>query len=195
MKKGNILNNCLVSEWGGLLNTKQWLSFFTYKWKFCSGIHYKLAICIRLLLLMDFMNQECGMISAYLGMLPYQCWRKAKMWKQLIHTEVNHLNMSSVSIHWSGTRINRQDAKLCHETASKRLKQWQCSKQLHQGDFAHHHWRYFRAVAVITEVCIENGEPLLNVKCKDPDMDNFYFEVDENDLAKNLWVDLYSVST
>jgi hypothetical protein len=50
------------------------------------------------------------------------------------------------------------------ETVNKRFKQWGCLKQVfrHNDDMARHHSSCFRAVAVITQLSIENGEPLFS---------------------------------
>jgi hypothetical protein len=51
----------------------------------------------------------------------------------------------------------------------------------YRGDISRH-GRIFRTVAIVTQLCIENGEPLFNVEYEDPDFDNYYFdESDEGD--------------
>ena len=53
-----------------------------------------------------------------------------------------------------------------HETVHKRFKQWGCLLQR----FCHNitrHAEVFHAVAVITELAIENGEPLFEVNYSD----------------------------
>ena len=56
-----------------------------------------------------------------------------------------------------------------HETVNKRFKQWGCLKQVfrHSHDLAYKHASVFRAVAVITQLAIEDGEPLYAVKYDD----------------------------
>ena len=51
------------------------------------------------------------------------------------------------------------------ETVNKRFKQWGCLKQVfrHKEDLARQHSSCFRAVAVITQLAIDNGEPLFSV--------------------------------
>jgi hypothetical protein len=53
-------------------------------------------------------------------------------------------------------------ARSCHETLNKRLKQWHCLHDTFCHDLVKH-GSVFRAVAVITQVAIENGEPLFSV--------------------------------
>jgi hypothetical protein len=50
------------------------------------------------------------------------------------------------------------------ETVNKRFKQWGCLKQVfrHNDDLARRHSSCFRAVAVITQLSIEDGEPLFS---------------------------------
>ena len=53
-----------------------------------------------------------------------------------------------------------------HETANKRLKQWKCLKEVFRHGIEKHS-AVFRAVAVITQLSIENGEPLFGVDYDD----------------------------
>ena len=50
-----------------------------------------------------------------------------------------------------------------HETVNKRFKQWKCLKDVFQHNLAKHH-DMFTAVAVVTQLAMENGEPLFNVE-------------------------------
>jgi hypothetical protein len=59
-------------------------------------------------------------------------------------------------------RKMQQRVRACHETVSKRLKQWGCVYQ----NISHaipDHAEVFRAVTVITQLCISLGEPLFQV--------------------------------
>lgn len=67
-----------------------------------------------------------------------------------------------------------------HETINKRFKQWNCLKQIFRGDITEH-GMYFRFCAIVTQLCIENGEPLFSVDYEDPDFDNMYFQDDNID--------------
>ena len=186
-KKGDILNDCLVSVDGiDCLIPNNGRKFFTHKWKFYGGICYEVAICIL-----------SGEIVAVNG--PYEpgVWNDLSVFRNVTLSmleEGERVEADDIyrgespryvkcpkSIGHQQELTDEMQSLVRHrqETANKRLKQWQCIKQLHRGDIAHH-GRYFRAVAVITEVCIENGEPLFSVEYEDPDMDNFYFEVDDD---------------
>jgi hypothetical protein len=62
-----------------------------------------------------------------------------------------------------------------HETINKRFKQWGVLKQVFRGD-TRTHGKYFRFVAIVTQLAIESGEPLFQVDYEDPDFDNLYFD-------------------
>ena len=67
-----------------------------------------------------------------------------------------------------------------HETINNRFKQWQILKQVHRNDISHH-GRVFHCIAILTQLAIENGEPLFSVDYEDPDLDNHHFPVDDGD--------------
>ena len=58
--------------------------------------------------------------------------------------------------------------RMRQETINMRLKQWEILKQVYRHDITKHGY-VLRAVAVVVQVAIENGEPL--------------FQVDYNDLS------------
>jgi hypothetical protein len=62
-----------------------------------------------------------------------------------------------------------------HETINRRFKQWGILKQVFRGDLSKH-GQAFCLCAIVTQLCIENGEPLFQVDYEDPDWDNFYFD-------------------
>jgi hypothetical protein len=70
------------------------------------------------------------------------------------------------------------------ETINRRFKQWGILKQIYRGNVTNH-GQAFQLVAIVTQLAIENGEPLFQVDYKDPDWDNLYFDdagiVDEED--------------
>ena len=53
-----------------------------------------------------------------------------------------------------------------HETLNGRLKNWENLKQVFRHDILEH-GNVFRAIAVITQLSIENGEPLFEVEYSD----------------------------
>ena len=52
------------------------------------------------------------------------------------------------------------------ETVNKRFKQWEILVQVYRHDITMHGY-VFRAIAVITQLAIENGEPLFPVDYND----------------------------
>ena len=61
-----------------------------------------------------------------------------------------------------------------HETINKRFKQFGVLKQVYRHDLRDH-GDVFRSVAVITQLAIDNGEPLFAVEYEDPYLDDNYF--------------------
>ena len=56
-----------------------------------------------------------------------------------------------------------QRVRSSHEMVNKRFKQWKCLKDVFRHNLAKHH-DMFTAVAVVTQLAMENGEPLFNVE-------------------------------
>ena len=63
-------------------------------------------------------------------------------------------------------RQMQQRARARHETVNKRFKQWGCLTQTYRHDLLKHA-DVFRAIAVITQLSIEQGEPLFDVQYND----------------------------
>ncbi len=53
-----------------------------------------------------------------------------------------------------------------HEHCNRRMKQWAILRQEFQHDLTHHE-SVFCAIAVMTQLCIQNGEPLATVSYKE----------------------------
>lgn len=64
------------------------------------------------------------------------------------------------------TQKMQQIARCRQETANKRFKQWGCLTQTFRHDIRKHA-EVFRAVAVITQLSIQHGEPLFQVRYND----------------------------
>jgi hypothetical protein len=56
--------------------------------------------------------------------------------------------------------------RACHETLNWRLKNWGILSQVYRHDIMRHGY-VFRACAVVTQLTIENGEPLFEVEYED----------------------------
>jgi hypothetical protein len=54
------------------------------------------------------------------------------------------------------------------KTVNKRLKHWECLKQIFTHNLIHHDGDVFRSVAVITQLAINSGEKLMSASYKDP---------------------------
>lgn len=52
-------------------------------------------------------------------------------------------------------------ARLRHETCNRRFKQWACMNVRFRHSMVHH-GECMKAIAVLTQLAIENGEPLFN---------------------------------
>ena len=68
-----------------------------------------------------------------------------------------------------------------HETINKRFKQWQILKKVYRSKISNH-GHVFRTVAIVTQICIENGERLFHLDYEDPHLDDYYFEDDDDEL-------------
>ena len=65
---------------------------------------------------------------------------------------------------------NEEMQRLCrsrHETVNGRMKAWKILAEPYRHDISTH-GEVFRAIAVITQLAIKNGEPLFHVEYKDP---------------------------
>jgi hypothetical protein len=64
----------------------------------------------------------------------------------------------------SQNRQHQKQACIHQETANKRFKQWGCLKQALRPGIVHQHVEAFRAVDIITQLCINSDEPLFTVE-------------------------------
>ena len=67
----------------------------------------------------------------------------------------------------------RNDVRARHETANKRLKQWNALSGVFRHDLSKHS-TVFHAVALITQIAIESGESLFEIEGYD---DNLVYDV------------------
>jgi hypothetical protein len=78
-----------------------------------------------------------------------------------------HSNEDNIFLSESG-QWQKYLVHACHETVNKRLKQWNCLHRVSWHNLRKH-GPVFRAVASITQLAIENGEPLFDVEYNDTD--------------------------
>ena len=71
----------------------------------------------------------------------------------------------------TATKRMQSIVRQCHETVNKSFKQFGVLKNRYRHDIRKH-GDVFRAVAVLTEVALENGEPLFSVDYKEADSDS-----------------------
>jgi hypothetical protein len=137
------------------------LAPFSKKWyshKFNGpGLRYEVGLCI-----------QTGDIVWIHGPFPPGDWPDLSIFR---HALLHHLG--------DGERVEADAGYIgefprhvktpVHETVNKRFKQWGCLKQVfrHVHDLAYKHASVFRAVAVITQLAIEDGEPLYAVEYHD----------------------------
>lgn len=161
--------------------------FHTHKWRFHSALRYEIAV---------------GIVSGDLVWIngPYEAglWNDISIFRNaLLHQLEDGERVESddglrgVSPQYSkcprsiGNRVEceemQQLVRSRHETVNKRFKQWNILKSIYKGKIEYH-GGYFRIVAIITQLCIEHGEPLFSVEYEDPYDDDYYFaeEADDN---------------
>ncbi len=63
-------------------------------------------------------------------------------------------------------RMMKTRLRARHETCNKRFKQWGILSQVYRHDFVDHHY-VFHAIAVLTQLAFETGEPLFSVEYDD----------------------------
>jgi hypothetical protein len=74
-----------------------------------------------------------------------------------------YVKTRSSPLHSIEMRDVRNSIRARHETVNKRLKQWGVLREVFRHDSSKHSM-CFRAVAVLTQLSIENGEPLFPIK-------------------------------
>ena len=141
--------------------------WYSHKFK-RSGVRYEVAVSIK-----------CGDIVWIKGPLPCGEWPDIKMFRDaLIHyldenerVEADGGYIGEAPSHVKTPNMfTRNEEKLAmqqhirnrHETVNKRFKQWGCIRQRFRHT-TENHSACFRAVAVLTQLCIEFGEPLFSV--------------------------------
>lgn len=185
--EGDVLNDCLVSvdcvdfEIPFLGKT-----FHSHKFKFSSGLRYEAAVSIA--------KGDLVWING-----PYEPgkWNDVMIFRNALMTELGEGERVEADDGYIGEAPNNVKCpksisnhacmekmqafvRRRHETINKRFKQWGVLRQFHRGDLKKHTF-YFRLCAIVTQLAIENGEPLFSVEYQDPDFDNLYFDDDNED--------------
>ena len=182
------LNDCLVSVDGTDFQIPfQSRKFRSHKFKFGSGLRYEVALCIL-----------TGWLVWING--PYEpgIWNDISIFRNALRSLLGTGERveaddgyrgdspvfvrcpSSIGEH-DPTRESMQAlVRRRHETVNKRFKQWKILKDVFRGDITRHGLA-FRVVSIVTQLAIENGEPLFSVDYEDPDFDNYYFKDEKED--------------
>lgn len=176
------MNDCLVSIDGTDFQIPFYgRKFHSHKYKFGSAIRYEVAVCI--------LSGELVWVNG-----PYEpgIWNDISIFRNALLSELDEGERGEADDGYRGEApryikcpasigsVEQMEAQSAfvrrrHETINKRFKQWGILKQVYRGDIAKH-GQVFRLVAIVTQLAIENGEPLFQVDYQDPDWDNLYFE-------------------
>ncbi len=141
-----------------------WRGWFSHKFK-GPGLRYEVAICI-----------QTGWIVWVNGPFAAGHWNDVKIFKGWLKQLLYPGEKVEADNGYPDEKVSRPDQNcsnyanyLCkadvrgrHETVNRRFKQFQCLKQVFRHD-KQKHVHCFNAVAVITQLLIENGEPLYQV--------------------------------
>lgn len=180
------MNDCLVSVDGTDFQIPfQGRRFHSHKYKFGSGLRYEVAVCI--------LSGDLVWIN---GPFEPGIWNDITIFRSSLLSHLDdgerveaddgyrgcaprYVKCPQSMGHHDTTAAMQSVVRRRHETVNKRFKQWSILKSVYRGNIAHH-GKAFRFVAIVTQMAIENGEPLFRVDYEDPDFDNLY--VDDSDV-------------
>jgi hypothetical protein len=144
--------------------TPFWSGWFSHKFN-GPGLRYEVGICI-----------QTGWICWVLG--PFACgkWSDLRIFKAKLKNMLAPMEKVEADGGYSGDiRISdpqdgnnvyemrmKSAARARHETVNRRFKQFECMKNFRHGKVLHGH--LFDAVATITQIGFENGEPPYQVR-------------------------------
>ena len=142
--------------------------WFSHKFR-GAGVRYKVGICI-----------QTGWIVWMNGPFPCGSWPDLRIARDWLHRELGpeekyladggYVDGGQYSETPNGLNNADQkmkgDARARHETVNRRFKQW-CILERRFRHEPHLHAKVFRAIANITQLCIERDEPLFDVEYYD----------------------------
>ena len=159
--------------------------FYSYKYK-ASGLRYEVAVCI--------LSGECVWIngpfepgmyndimifcSALLGEL--EEGERVEADDGYNGEAPHYVKCPRSIVSWRDTEEQQSIVRRQQETINKCFKQFGLLKQVFRHDIMDH-GDCFRAIAIITQLSIQNGEPLFSVEYRDPYLDDNYFPEAEDD--------------
>jgi len=166
-------NDCLLSDDGVdlLLAKKYHKEYYSHKFK-KSALRYEIGLCIK-----------TGWICWWNGPFEPGLYNDESIFHkglvgwleegELVETDRGYRGSSPQYIKCPGTVNTHADKKemqqrvRCRqETVNKRMKQWNILKAAYRHDVDDHQ-HVFAAVAILTQLAIENGEPLFDVEYDD----------------------------
>jgi hypothetical protein len=172
---GDICNVCLVSVDGTDFIIQEptpfWKGWHSRKFN-AAALRYEIAISIC-----------SGDVVWINGPFPAGHWPDIKIFRESLIHELDEGEKVEADLGYRGEpqsvstpdcsvflnevgKRQKELARSCHETLNGRLKNWHCLHDTFRHDLEKH-GSAFRAVAVIVQVMIENGEPLFGVEYND----------------------------
>ena len=157
-------NACLTSVDGTDFQIYQWKPFWTgwYSHKFKGpGVRYEVALCIM-----------TGQIVWVHGPFPCGKWPDIKIFRagmkhilnedEKVIADLGYRGEDCIVLPTGDTSLLANTVRGRQEHVNKRFKQWQILHRVFRHDVQKHQ-PVFMAIAVITEVTLENGEPLFQI--------------------------------
>lgn len=161
---------CLVTVDGTDFRIREqkpfWSGWYSHKFK-GPGLRYEVAVSI-----------QSGDIVRVNGPFPFGHWPDIKIFRlDLMHEllegerveadkgyrgEPQAVALPGEELENPKRHEEKRTARARHETMNRRLKHWGCLFHVFRHDLRKHA-RIFQSVAVITQLAIENGEPLFGV--------------------------------
>ena len=185
-KKGDVGNDCLVSVDGTDFRIQHCgRRFYSFKFN-ASALRYEVALCILTGELVwingpfepGIYNDIAIFRSAIMGEL--EEGERVEADDGYIGESPRYVKCPKSIAQRADTEVMQTMVRRRHETVNRRFKQFGVLKQKYRHDLRDH-GDVFRAVAVVTQLSIQNGEPLFDVDYEDPYLnDNYYPEPTDN---------------
>lgn len=159
--------------------------FYSYKYK-SSGLRYEVALCI--------LTGECVWLNG-----PFQpgIWNDLLIFKSALLGELEegerveaddgyvgeaprHVKCPKSIAQREDTERMQSLVRRRQETINRRFKQFGVLRQRYRHDLRDH-GDLFRCVALVTQLSIQNGEPLFSVDYRDPYLDDIYMPEPNDD--------------
>ena len=166
-------NDCLMTVDGTDFRIyEQGPAFYSHKFK-GSGLRYEVVLCILTGKIVWINGPfECGLwpdINIFRSalMLELEDGERVEAYDGYVGEAPKHIKCPQYFCNPEETEFMQQRICNRHESVNKRFKQFGILKQVYHHDLSDHA-DVFRAIAVITEIAIENGKPLFECGYRDP---------------------------